>query len=90
MFYFAGHDFSDTNRAAPEWFVEKNFAAQPFLVTSSGVDPTEIEALLDFYQCVWFPTSSYRVDVPFLLEKMLEDNQVQIAWPAQIKNWIKG
>ncbi len=90
MYYFAGYKFPNTNCATPEWFVEKTFAAQPFLVTSSGVDPTETEALLDFYQCVWFPTSSYRVDVPFLLEKTLGEGQVQIAWPTQAKTWLNG
>lgn len=90
MFFFTGHEFPAANRATPEWFVEKTFAAQSLLVTSSGVDPVEIEALLDFYQCVWFPTSSYRVDVPFLLEKTLGKGQVQIAWPAQPKTWLNG
>jgi AraC family transcriptional regulator len=82
---FAGYPLPEDVTEIPEWFVEKSFKSQSCLITSQWVSPENIDALLEYYHCVWFPNASYRADVPFLLERMPVENQVQIIWPAREK-----
>jgi AraC family transcriptional regulator len=89
IYYFAGFPITNDLPPLPAWFVQKHILTQPALATPHTLAISQVDAALQFLTQVWFPLSSYRADVPFVLEQYEDEpepRQMRLFLPIVLKD----